>query len=192
MPRNGTQPPVPSTTSTFSRPKSVFLYFSVVSRLGAGARGVGDSDCLPQAVLISGMQALCCLSPTLVIGPGDQSPGEFTGRPNIRINKGTDAQHRQVVKPPLDPAPKRRPHTETPNKKNRHLQPWGRARYRFKSRGPVPGGLPFQNVLLIINSRRTHPSRLTAPQSSPAIPSPLARVDYDQHWPCVPGQPARE
>ncbi|EKU29813.1 hypothetical protein N879_08225 [Alcaligenes sp. EGD-AK7] len=64
------------------------------------------------------MQALYCLSPTLVIGPGDQSPGEFTGRPDIRIDKGTDAQHRQVVKPaPLDPAPKRRPHRDTKQKK---------------------------------------------------------------------------
>lgn len=51
------------------------------------------------------MQALCCLNPTLVIGPGDQSPGEFRVRPYLDTAKGTGAQHRQAIRPtpPLRP-----------------------------------------------------------------------------------------
>jgi len=45
------------------------------------------------------MQALCCLSGALVLGPGGQVPREFTGRPDSRTDKGTGAQHRQVLSP---------------------------------------------------------------------------------------------
>ncbi len=43
------------------------------------------------------MQALCCLSPTLVIGPGDQSPGEFRVRPYLDTAKGTGAVTRVLI-----------------------------------------------------------------------------------------------
>src|SRR5690606_15304018 len=58
-----------------------------------------------RAVSGYGMQALCCLNPTLVIGPGDQSPGEFRVRPYLDTAKGTGAQHRQAIRPtpPLRP-----------------------------------------------------------------------------------------
>ncbi len=53
-----------------------------------------------------------------MVCPVDKPPGEFRVRPYQDIDKGTDAQHRQVVKPtPLDPAPKRRPHRDTKQKK---------------------------------------------------------------------------
>ncbi len=39
------------------------------------------------------MQALCCLSRTLALGPGDQVPGEFTERLDASRNQGTRAQH---------------------------------------------------------------------------------------------------
>lgn len=65
----------------------------------------GESDCLPRAVSEYGMQALCCLNPTLVIGPGDQSPGEFRVRPYPDTAKGTGAQHRQAVRPAPPPRP---------------------------------------------------------------------------------------
>src|SRR5690606_2098673 len=51
------------------------------------------------------MQALCCLNPTLVIGPGDQSPGEFRVRPYPDTAKDTGAQHRQAVRPTPPPRP---------------------------------------------------------------------------------------
>jgi len=141
--KNTRQPPVRATTSTSFRPKSVFLYFSVVSRLGAGSRGAGDSDCLPQAVLISGMQALCCLSQTLVLGPGDQVPGEFTApgyqnRQGYRCAASASSQAR-----PLDPAPKRRPHRNT-KQKNRHLQPWVGRDIGSKAGGLFPACYRFK------------------------------------------------
>ncbi|WP_368929332.1 hypothetical protein [Alcaligenes faecalis] len=39
------------------------------------------------------------MSPTFVIGPGDQSLGEFRLRPDGDFNKGTAASRRQVVRP---------------------------------------------------------------------------------------------
>ncbi|HBQ90502.1 MAG TPA: hypothetical protein DD803_13770 [Alcaligenes faecalis] len=45
------------------------------------------------------MQALCCLSGTLVVRPGDEPPREFRVRPDENLDKGTGAQHRQVLKP---------------------------------------------------------------------------------------------
>ena len=45
------------------------------------------------------MQAPCCLSPALVVCPGDKPPGEFRVRPEPVLDKGTGAQHRQVLSP---------------------------------------------------------------------------------------------
>ncbi|AWG36772.1 hypothetical protein CA948_17395 [Alcaligenes aquatilis] len=59
----------------------------------------GESDDLPQSESPSGMQAVCCLSPTLVIGPRDQLLGEFRLRPDGDSDKGTGAKRRQVVRP---------------------------------------------------------------------------------------------
>jgi hypothetical protein len=39
------------------------------------------------------------LSGALVVRPGDEPPREFTGRPDFRTDKGTGAQHRQVLSP---------------------------------------------------------------------------------------------
>ena len=46
---------------------------------GPGTGCWGESDDLPQSESPSGMQAVCCLSPRFVIGPGDQSLGESVG-----------------------------------------------------------------------------------------------------------------
>ena len=59
--------------------------------LGPGIEGLGESGCLPQAELQSGRQAVCCLSPTLVLGPGDRALGEFRLRPECDSDQGTGA-----------------------------------------------------------------------------------------------------
>ena len=83
-------------------------YAGLLAARGPGTGCWGESDDLPQAEWRSGVQAACCVSPTLVVCPVDKPPGEFRVRPYQDIDKGTDAQYRQVVKPtPLDPAPKR-------------------------------------------------------------------------------------
>jgi hypothetical protein len=67
--------------------------------LGAVGTRRGDSEYLPQAGASSGVQALCCLSGALVVRPGDEPPREFRVRPDDVLDKGTGAQHRQVLKP---------------------------------------------------------------------------------------------
>lgn len=70
----------------------------------------GESDDLPQSESPSGMQAVCCLSPRFVIGPGDQSLGEFRLRPDGGSDKGTGALRRHVVRPNTPyRGPERRP-----------------------------------------------------------------------------------
>ncbi|HCA17681.1 MAG TPA: hypothetical protein DEO64_11170 [Alcaligenes faecalis] len=71
-----------------------------MSHSGALLGWLGDSEYLPRAGDNGGMQASCCLSPTLVLGPGDQVPGEFRMRPTLSPDKGTGAQHRQVLSRP--------------------------------------------------------------------------------------------
>ena len=72
---------------------------TIVSRSGTGFGSRGGSEYLPQASAGSGMQAPCCLSPAFVVCPGDKPPGEFRVRPEPVLDKGTGAQHRQVLSP---------------------------------------------------------------------------------------------
>ena len=72
---------------------------TIVSRSGTGFGSRGGSEYLPQASAGSGMQAPCCLSPAFVVCPGDKPPGEFRARPEPVLDKGTGAQHRQVLSP---------------------------------------------------------------------------------------------
>lgn len=74
-------------------------YTGLLAARGPGTGCWGESDDLPQSESPSGMQAVCCLSPTFVIGPGDQSLGEFRLRPDGDSDKGTGASRRQVVRP---------------------------------------------------------------------------------------------
>ncbi|QCP83257.1 hypothetical protein D0C27_15810 [Alcaligenes faecalis] len=53
----------------------------------------GESGLWPQALAVSRMQALCCLSGALVVHPGDEPPREFTGRLDTARDQGTRAQH---------------------------------------------------------------------------------------------------
>ncbi len=53
----------------------------------------GESGLWPQALAVSRMQALCCLSGALVVRLGDEPPREFTGRLDTARDQGTRAQH---------------------------------------------------------------------------------------------------
>jgi hypothetical protein len=74
-------------------------YAGLLATRGPGTGCWGESEYLPQSESQSGMQAVCCLSPKFVIGPGDQSLGEFRLRPDCDSDKGTGALRRQVVRP---------------------------------------------------------------------------------------------
>ncbi len=57
---------------------------TIVSQLSLASGCQGGSEGLPRSGDSVGVQASCCLSPTLVLGPGDQVPGEFRMREPIR------------------------------------------------------------------------------------------------------------
>ncbi len=174
-PPSALQPALPSATNRFF----IFLRCEPLGgRVQGGGRfrllAAGGSDIRDASPVLFEPDA-CDWSGGPITGRVHRAPG-YQNRQGYRCAASASSQAR-----PPGPGPQAASPQRHQTKKNRHLQPWGRARYRFKSRGPVPGVLPFQNVLLIINSRRANPSHLTAPQSSPAIPSPLARVGFDQH-----------
>lgn len=90
----------------------------IVSRSGPGGCPLGGTGFLPQAGLLFGVQAPCCLSTTFIVCPGDKLSCEFRMRPTLAPAKGTGAQHRQALKPcPLRPVLQRRlPALKSPTK----------------------------------------------------------------------------
>ncbi len=159
-----------------------FFIFLRCEPLGGRVQGGGRFRLLAAGDVLIRDASTLLFEPDACGLSGGQTTGRVQSAPVSRHRQGhrCAASASSQAHPP-GPGPQAASPQRHQTKKKRHLQPWGRARYRFKSRGPVPGVLPFQNVLLIINSRRANPSHLTAPQSSPAIPSPLARVGFDQH-----------
>ena len=104
--------PVKSTKSEYSNPgqqSSDKRCCELIEGLSGCWGGSGD---LPQADNCAGVQAPCCLSPTLVVCPGDKPRSEFTTRPPQHSDKGTHAQRGQETRQDKpSPGPTRKPST---------------------------------------------------------------------------------
>ncbi|GEM_PF-2739912 len=147
--------------------------------LRQGARG--ESDDLPQAEWRSGVQAACCVSPTLVVCPGDKPPGEFRLRPDCHSDKGTDAQRRQVVRPaPLVPAPRAAAYEECPPAILPSITP-SRPQVCAPPSNPNPN--PNPNPTTILNLKHKKPLK------THRLPPPVTNQTSTRHIPAKP-QPA--